>query len=215
MPDVLTLAAPAEAELVEKRSRFLARLAPAPTLEDADAVIHAARIASPGARHHCSAMIIDAEPSPITRSNDDGEPAGTGGMPLLQVLQGARLTDVVAVVTRHFGGIKLGTGGLARAYGGAVSAALASATLLRRTALAVVTLEVPHAQAGAAENAVRLFVAAHGGQVEPAEYGSTGARLTVLVGPDRVDALRADVAAWSGGRLSPTLRGERVLDLPL
>ncbi|UYG18094.1 IMPACT family protein [Brachybacterium huguangmaarense] len=215
MPDVLTLAAPAEAELVEKKSRFLARLAPAATVEDADAVIHAARIASPGARHHCSAMIIDAEPSPVTRSNDDGEPSGTAGMPILQVLQGAHVTNVIAVVTRHFGGIKLGTGGLARAYGGAVSTALASATLLRRTAVAVVTLEVPHAQAGAAENAVRLFVAAHGGQVEPAEYGSTGVRLTVLVGPDLVDALRADVAAWSGGRLSPALRGERVLDLPL
>lgn len=214
MADPLTLAAPCTAEIVERRSRFLAHTAPAATVAEAEAVIRAARVAAPAARHHCSAMILTGEPTPVTRSSDDGEPSGTAGMPILLALQVAGLVDVVAVVTRHVGGIKLGTVGLARAYGGAVSAALADARLLRRTELAVATLDVPHAEAGAMENALRVLADGHAGRVEPTVHGERGATLTVLLPPAALDALRTEVAAWSSGRLRPVITGTRTLGLP-
>ncbi|GAB2539584.1 IMPACT family protein [Brachybacterium huguangmaarense] len=221
MPERLVLASTAQAELTVSRSRFLARLERAATVSEADAVIRAARTAAPGARHHCSAMILEGTeesgraPMPLTRSSDDGEPAGTAGMPILLALQGAHLVDVVAVVTRHFGGIKLGTGGLARAYGDAVAGALADARLLRRTELAELRLRAPHADAGGAENALRQFAASHAGIVEDSRYDAAGAELTILLPPAHVAALEADVAAWSAGRLSPVPAGTRTLDVPL
>lgn len=226
MPPDLVLAAPCSAELVEKRSRFLALAAPAHDVAEAEAVIRAARTAHPSARHHASAMIIgagraDATAAPILRSNDDGEPGGTAGMPMQMVLEGAGLDDVVAVVTRYFGGTKLGTGGLARAYGGALSRALEGARLLRRTEMAVVELEVPHAQAGLAENAVRRWAEtpdAAGvprGRVEDVQYRAEGVRLVLLVRPGSVPELEADVATWSSGRRRPHAIGHRLVDLPV
>lgn len=215
MTERLVLAAPADAELVEKRSRFLARLEPAADVAAADAVIHAARRAAPSARHHCSAMVIESGPAPIARSNDDGEPAGTAGMPMLIALQGAHLVDVVAVVTRHFGGIKLGTGGLARAYGDAVTAAIAEARLLRRTAMAVLIARAGHAEAGASEHVLRQVLAAHGGTVEAPVYGGSGVELTGLVPPEKLDAVLAELAAASAGALDVTAHGTRTVDVPL
>lgn len=115
-----TLSGPAEAEVGAKRSRFLAHLAPAADEEAARAVIEAARRAHHDARHHCSAFVLGPDRR-TERSNDDGEPAGTAGSPMLDVLRGSGLTDVVAVVTRWFGGTLLGTGGLIRAYSDAVT----------------------------------------------------------------------------------------------
>lgn len=216
MPPVLTLAAPAEAELIDRKSRFVAAVHPVSEVDAADALIRAARAAHPQARHTCTALVLtaDAAGSPVQRSQDDGEPGGTAGMPMLQALRTAHLTDSLAIVTRWFGGIKLGTGGLQRAYGGVVEQALASARFLQRTSRIEAQLEVPHAQAGLAENAVRQFLAAHVGEVLPAEYGARGAQLTALLAPDELDAFRADVAAWSSGGIAVTVTGQREVDVP-
>lgn len=214
MTERLVLAAPTDAELTEKKSRFLARLEPVADVAAADAVIHAARRAAPSARHHCSAMVIESGPAPITRSNDDGEPAGTAGMPMLIALQGAHLVDVVAVVTRHFGGIKLGTGGLARAYGDAVTAAIAEARLLRRTAMTVLTLRAGHAEAGSAEHLLRQVLAAHGGTVEAPRYRAEGVELAGLIPPDARAEVLAQLAAASAGALDVTVSGTRTVDMP-
>ena len=106
------------------RSRFLAHVARAETEAAARAVIAEARAAHHDARHHCSAFVLGAD-AMLRRSNDDGEPSGTAGRPMLDVLGGRGLSDVVVVVTRWFGGTLLGTGGLTRAYGDATAAALA------------------------------------------------------------------------------------------
>lgn len=121
-----TVAAAVDAELEIKRSRFLCHLAPAGSEDEARAVIAAVAQAHPKARHHCTAFVLGPEAA-TQRSNDDGEPSGTAGRPMLEVLLGEGLTDVVAVVTRYFGGVLLGAGGLVRAYGAAVSAAAADA----------------------------------------------------------------------------------------
>ena len=128
MKDYRTVAAPAEGELEEKKSRFIASLVPVTDEESAVAHINAVKAANRKARHNVYAYIL--RESNISRYSDDGEPQGTGGVPVLEVLKGAGLTDVCVVVTRYFGGVLLGTGGLARAYSGACKNAVNNAGIL-------------------------------------------------------------------------------------
>ncbi len=113
----------ASAEIVEKKSRFIASVQNVRTQEEADDFIMRTKKAHWDARHNCSAMIL-GERGEFSRCSDDSEPAGTAGRPMLSVLTGDGLTNVCAVVTRYFGGVLLGTGGLVRAYSQAVRAAL-------------------------------------------------------------------------------------------
>lgn len=216
MPDPLVLADDVESELVERRSRFLTRLHRVESPEQAEEHLRSARAAHPDARHHCSALVISPGPNrPVVhRSSDDGEPSGTAGMPMMQALLHAELTDTLAIVTRYFGGVKLGAGGLVRAYTAAVEQAVAAATLLRRTDLAVVRLEVPHAEVGIAEHALRLWAQTSGAVVEDTTYGARAATLTVLTDPATIDSLVADVARWSAGRFTPEQDGTRRADVP-
>ena len=118
-----TIAAGAEAALKIKGSRFLAYAAPAADKEAAEAFLAGLRKRWFDATHHCYAWSLGSGAVQISRSSDDGEPAGTAGKPILAVLQGRELTQLTVVVVRYFGGTKLGTGGLVRAYS-------ASATLV-------------------------------------------------------------------------------------
>ena len=117
-------AACAESELVVKNSVFVGSVARARSPEEAAAFVERTRQAFPDANHHAWAYRLTGGPQALIGSSDDGEPGGTAGRPMLAVLQGRDLRQVVAVGTRYFGGIKLGTGGLVRAYGGCIRAAL-------------------------------------------------------------------------------------------
>lgn len=110
-------------EIVEKKSRFIASLSPAETEEEALAFIESVRKKYYDARHNCFAFIL-GEGGELERCSDDGEPSGTAGRPMLEVLRGEGLTKTAAVVTRYFGGTLLGTGGLVRAYTQAIQEAL-------------------------------------------------------------------------------------------
>lgn len=110
-------------EIIEKKSRFIATLAPVATEGEAVAFIDSVKKKYWDARHNCSAFVI-GERAELTRCSDDGEPAGTAGKPMLEVLLGAKVRNAAAVVTRYFGGTLLGTGGLVRAYTQAVQAGL-------------------------------------------------------------------------------------------
>ena len=103
----LTVARSGSAEIEVKRSRFLARVERVETEAAARAVVEAARKEHWDARHHCSAFVLGPDAG-VQRSNDDGEPSGTAGAPMLEVLRGRELSDVVVVVTRWFGGVLLG-----------------------------------------------------------------------------------------------------------
>lgn len=118
------------AETVIKKSRFVCQLARVAGEEAAQDFIAAVRKEHPKANHHCVAYIL-GENAEVQRMSDDGEPSGTAGVPMLEVLKKRKLTDICAVVTRYFGGVKLGTGGLIRAYSHSVSQALDAATFLR------------------------------------------------------------------------------------
>lgn len=139
--------ASAEAEVREKASRFLAFVAPAENTTQAQAFLAQLRRRFPDATHHCWAWRLG--PGGTERSSDDGEPAGTAGAPMLQMLRGANLSDVVAVVVRWFGGTKLGKGGLVRAYGAAVREALMNLPTLDRVPIVRLRLELPYERLGA------------------------------------------------------------------
>lgn len=121
--DFLLLTKGAEAELVEKKSRFIATVRPVSNEQEAAEFIDEMKKKYYDARHNCSAFVIGSK-AQITRSSDDGEPSGTAGRPMLEVLLGSEIRNVAAVVTRYFGGTLLGTGGLVRAYSGVLKEAL-------------------------------------------------------------------------------------------
>lgn len=194
-PGYLTVAAPARAEIEVKRSRFVCDLARVPTEDEARLVIERVRAGSRDARHHCTAFVLGPDGA-TQRSNDDGEPSGTAGAPMLEVLRGRGLSDVVAVVTRWFGGTLLGTGGLIRAYGDAVGAAVDAADLVRRERRAVVGLTVSHAAAPRLENALR---SQPGVAVTDLAYAARDVTLTLGVDPAALDTVRAAVAELSSG----------------
>ncbi|MBO5574308.1 MAG: YigZ family protein [Clostridium sp.] len=118
-----------EGEIVEKKSRFIASVRAVSSEEEAAAFIGEIRKKFWDARHHCSAYVL-GERGDLTRCSDDGEPSGTAGRPMLDVLTGEGLTNCCAVVTRYFGGTLLGTGGLVRAYSGAVREGLKNCRVL-------------------------------------------------------------------------------------
>lgn len=139
-------------ELRDRGSRFLAWVQPAASEAHAQAVLEQARKRFPDATHHCFASRLGDPPR--ERSSDDGEPHGTAGRPMLAVLAGAGLSDVVAIVMRWFGGVKLGKGGLARAYSGAVSHALENLEIERKVPQVQLEVTLPYERFGALERLV-------------------------------------------------------------
>lgn len=206
MTSYLTIARDGVAEIEVKHSRFLCTLQRVASEEQARALVARLRKEHWDARHHCSAFVIGPDAS-LQRSSDDGEPAGTAGAPMLEVLRGAGVSDVAAVVTRWFGGTLLGAGGLVRAYGDAVRAALDEVGTLRRSLVAEVALSLDHAEAGRVESDLR----SRGVEVLEVLYA---ARVRLLLGTDPADveSLAATVASLTSGTgvLEPV--GERWVD---
>ena len=206
-----TIAGVVDHELVIKKSRFLAHLEPVATMDAADAAIARVRKQFWDARHHCVAVIVGTD-AQRQRSSDDGEPSGTAGVPMLEVLRRRGLTDVVAVVTRYFGGVLLGAGGLVRAYSASVAEALDRAVIVRRAELVQASVAVPHADAGRLEGVLRDWAGAHGAVFTGATYADV-VRFGLFVPPDEQDRFAADLAAASAGVLVPRFGGRRVVDV--
>jgi uncharacterized YigZ family protein len=141
----------------------------------------------PDATHHCWAWRVGAPPR--ERGSDAGEPAGTAGVPILQVLRGAGLSDVLAVVVRWFGGTKLGKGGLARAYAGAAREALAGLPVVTRVPVVRLTVRVPYERVGA----VKRLIHPPAVELESEEYGQE-ALLVLAVQEERQESVREALA---------------------
>ncbi|KTR59184.1 hypothetical protein RSA42_12575 [Exiguobacterium indicum] len=144
-------------EIIIQKSRFITYLARATTEEQAQAFISELKKKHHDANHNCSAYVI-GERNEIQKANDDGEPSGTAGVPMLEVLKKRDLRDTVVVVTRYFGGIKLGGGGLIRAYGSSVSEALNAVGVVERIEHTVVSVNVDYTWLGKLENELRASV---------------------------------------------------------
>lgn len=145
---------PVEAQIVVKHSHFIVYLSPASNRAVAEEYLEIRRKKLPDATHHCFAWRIGFDGELQTFSSDDGEPSGTAGKPILQALESRRLTNVICIVTRYFGGTKLGTGGLMRAYSAAAFAAIDQAELAEAFPVAVLNLQYDYPFAGAVEKAI-------------------------------------------------------------
>lgn len=200
-----------EIDLEIKRSHFLGLAARTTSEAQAREFIASRRALYPDARHHCSAFII-ANPgaTPTERSNDDGEPSGTAGKPMLEVLRGSQIFDVTVVVTRYFGGTLLGTGGLVRAYSQATSQALEQLSLCRRSQQYLWQLRAPVAEAGRIEAELR----AGGANIVQTRWESQATiELASAVGnPTQLAALVANVTRGQG---QLEAAGTKILELPL
>ncbi|QHA37919.1 YigZ family protein [Rossellomorea marisflavi] len=149
-----TVKGPGENEIVIERSRFIAHVARAETEEDAQAFIADIKKKHWDATHNCSAYMI-GENNLIQKANDDGEPSGTAGVPMLEVLKKRDLKDTVVVVTRYFGGIKLGAGGLIRAYGKSTSEGLNATGVVERKLMRIMKTKIDYTWLGKVENEIR------------------------------------------------------------
>ena len=170
------------------------------------------------ARHHCSAFVLGPDRD-VQRSNDDGEPSGTAGIPMLEALLRREtapgvtdLSDVSAVVVRYFGGILLGAGGLVRAYSESVSAALELAPLVQRRRLRICAVRVPHAAAGRLENDLRAAGYVDGRDRLRAQ--STVLRLALPDAPETLAAAAERLAAMTAGTADAPAGGTEWIDVP-
>jgi len=155
-------------EQVVVNSRFIATAGRASTVEDAKAFIQGVRDEMPDATHHVYAFKVGYGGSLTEGMSDDGEPSGTAGPPVLAVLRGAEIGDIAVVVTRYFGGTKLGTGGLVRAYGGAAKEVLAALPVTMKIAKADVGMSVSYS----AYERLKLLLAAHQAEITHEEFAA-------------------------------------------
>ncbi|MGO1392450.1 IMPACT family protein [Agrococcus casei] len=186
--DYASIARDASIENEIQRSRFIGVAVRVSSLEQFTEHVRLQRRAHPDARHVCTAAVVGAG-GEASRSNDDGEPSGTAGAPMLQAILQQRLTDVGVIVVRYFGGTKLGAGGLIRAYAGAATDALAAAGRRHRVATRQLLLTLPIADAGRIEHALRVQ------GLEPEVTYGLDASLVVDVDADRLASVRDQLAS--------------------
>lgn len=195
-------------EIEIRKSRFICSLFRAGSEEEARMQIDAVRKQYWDANHNCTAWAIGPGLK-LQRSSDDGEPSGTAGIPMLEVLRRREITDTVVVVTRYFGGIMLGAGGLIRAYGHAVSGAIDQVGVVERKRLSVQTLVASYDNAGRVENALRS-----------SEYPlthvayDTNVTFELVMEPEHVEPFRHWVGELTNGAYIPRDDGDRFVEVP-
>jgi uncharacterized YigZ family protein len=186
----------ARTEIEVLNSRFIATGAPAFSVEEARDVIARVKDEFSDATHNVPAFLIGHGSSVVAHCHDDGEPAGTAGRPALAVLQGSGLGDVVVVVTRYFGGTKLGTGGLVRAYGDAVRALLDAMPRAQKVPTHTVLVVTPYA----AYERVTQAIEAHGGEILDQDFAAD-ITLTARLAVDQFEPFQATLQELSAGQI--------------
>ena len=196
-----------EAELTEKRSRFLGHVRPVETEDEARAFIAEMKKKYYDARHNCWCYLIRGGPE---RYSDDGEPQGSAGIPMLEVFRREGVTNAVCVVTRYFGGVLLGTGGLLRAYTQSAKDALDAAGLSVVRRWLEASVPCPYAML----ERLKTETAAFGGVVEGLDYGAE-VTLRVLLPEERAEEFSARVFDLSAGKIRVQITGESLRPAPL
>ena len=182
------------AEVTVKHSKFIAFCSAVASDDEAESFVRGVKKRYTDATHAPYAYLL-GEKSDKSRASDDGEPSGTSGIPILEAIKNSGLTNTVVVVVRYFGGIKLGTGGLARAYADAALAALDAAGKKAYDKCAIFALSCDYGLISAVQNQIYAF----GGIIQNADYAG-GARLTVAVPTDRKKAFLCALADATSGR---------------
>lgn len=192
-----------EAELVEKKSRFIGRIFPVETAEQAGEVLQKIKKQHWDASHNVYAYVLE---NGVMRMSDDGEPQGTAGMPTLEVLKKEEVFNILCVTTRYFGGTLLGAGGLTRAYGKACKLALDAAGIALMQPHEVYDVACPYALLEGVRRQLESFGAAE----ESAEYGAD-VRLTVCLPAEQGGAFCARMLDRTNGVVTPVKTGEKLL----
>lgn len=183
-----------QGEIVEKKSRFIAHVQPVSSEEEAAAFIGRIKKRYWDARHNCHAYVIGPNRE-VTRCSDDGEPSGTAGRPMLDVLLGNGLYDTAVVVTRYFGGTLLGTGGLVRAYSAAVREGLAHAVIIEEQAGSIYQLQVDYQGLGK----IQYMAGEQGLEILQADYAEA-VRLEILLPCEKIKGFLEGVTEATGGK---------------
>ncbi|MDD3350306.1 MAG: YigZ family protein [Eubacteriales bacterium] len=200
-----TIKKEAEAELLVEKSRFIAYVKPVGSKEEADAFFSKIRGLHRNANHNVPAFVI-GERFEQQWASDDGEPQGTSGVPMLQMMIKEGLTNVALIVTRYFGGIKLGTGGLMRAYTGAAKQALLAAEICEVHELALLAFSMDYTYLGKLQNL------SENGEFQILETTFTDkVAVTIAVEPERTEELRKTIANLSGGRVTELSEGKQLV----
>ena len=206
MEQFLIPAGDGASEYIEKKSRFLGLIAPVTTEAEARARLEAVKKREYDARHNCWAYILH---SGQKRYSDDGEPQGTAGQPMLNVFQREGVENVVCVVTRYFGGVLLGAGGLTRAYAKSAKDALDAAGKARMRLWSAVTVDCPYPML----ERLKLLAAAHGGTVEGTDFGAA-VSVRILLPQENAAGFDAALTELSAGTMTARREGERFLPGP-
>ena len=197
-----------EARIEIEKSLFICYASRAETEASAQAFIGQIRKKHADATHNCAAYLVEEAPG-LQKADDDGEPSGTAGRPMLEVIKKAGLRDTVLVVTRYFGGIKLGAGGLIRAYGKSAGAGLKAAGLIERRLHRQLAILIDYPLLGSVENQLKV----HHYTVTGKEFAQQ-ITLTVLE-PDGENRLAQQAADWTAGLARVIPAGEVYVDSPL
>ena len=198
-----TLAGPGKAEIVIQKSRFIGQAAPCQSEEEALSFLNGIRESTRDARHHCYAYVIGRNEG-ILRYSDDGEPGGTAGMPMLSLIRSEGLVNCCVVVTRYFGGILLGTGGLVRAYTQGCRIALDAAGMVRMETTYQDYCEVPYA----CWDQVRYTLEKLPARTAEVEFGAAVSFMLLTRAPDR-DGILARLRQITGRTLETVYMGEK------
>ena len=196
-----TVSEPASARITRSKSRFLAHALPVSSHDEIDAELARLRKAFHDATHVCSAYRLHAGTSHLEGADDAGEPAGSAGTPILRQIEKADLFGVLVVVVRYFGGVKLGIGGLIRAYSDAAGAAVDGATIVVRR----VEVDVRVAFPPAVTSGVMGTIHRHRAKIRHIEYDPSGVALVTLP-PSRVDAFVDALREATGARATAEVR---------
>lgn len=209
MESYRTLASEATANYEIQKSKFIAYVAPVETEEAAREFVTAIKKKHFDARHNCSAWILGADGN-RQKSNDDGEPGGTAGNPILEAIKQHGLTNTVVVVTRYFGGIKLGAGGLIRAYNHTASLGLEAAPILETKPFVRLACAVDYSLLAPLENWLRR----ENIRTLPTEYADK-VTLQLLVEPQELDGIMATLTDMTAGRSQLTAHEPEYLSIPV
>jgi uncharacterized YigZ family protein len=193
--EYMTLRSRAHGALTVRGSRFLAEAVPVREKEECDEAVRAVRKEYFDATHHCFAYRLGPDGMQF-RTNDDGEPSGTAGKPILAAIDRAKLTGVMVVVTRYFGGTKLGAGGLARAYRQAAELALGAGEPLTMYICDVLPVSFPHVCVGAVMRAVSVA----GGRIASSRY-ELEVHMEIEIRRSRAEGLRTALLEGTSGAL--------------
>lgn len=205
---ILSVNQPFESEQDIKKSRFISRIIPVQTEEDANQALDQIRALESKANHNCFAFIL-GDHQEIQRASDDGEPSGTAGAPILEVLKREHLTNVLVIVTRYFGGIKLGAGGLIRAYGSSTSLVVQDADLVQLVDQDLLSITIDYQN----NDQLNYYLTQNNISSLNTEY-TTQVITTISLPHHQLEQVQKDLVGMFSGNVSFKNLGEQRVEIP-